>query len=115
MGFYSVTCQLAPNTCPIELLTLGVKQNRNETIEADAAVFDRVIGALGLTDTSPSQLLVAVMIGAISLEEIKAEIVGRSIRNGRNSCALAIMREAYEIWAAGVGEDGADYLEEEEL
>lgn len=116
IGFYSVTCQVSPNTAPLELLMLGVKQNRNETLEASQAVFMNVICALGLTATSPAQFLAAIMASAIPFQQIKKEIMGRSTRNGNNTCELAITRKAFEIWAdAAEKDDEESSLDEDDM
>lgn len=99
-GMLDVCIQTSPNTLPIELLSLGILSCPEETSEANIETFATVQAALGLQDSSPAQLLVALLSQAMTLEYFKTAVLGRNFCRSEDFCSVPFLYEAYQIWLA---------------
>jgi hypothetical protein len=60
-GHLVICCQIGPKMLPVELASIGFAEYGDETTEADIFFFDKLKEALKLRETTPSQLLAALL------------------------------------------------------
>lgn len=109
MGNRDVHFQVgAAGSAPVELLCFNIDMDAlHKVFEADAAVFGTLTDALGLCDTAPSQLLVALLSRTASFKVFKEMFLGTNYQE-RQGGAAPTFHKAYEIWMAGSDDDESE-------
>lgn len=113
-GTFAVYFQLVPNTAPVELVSLGTLAACDQVYEADETTFQILLQALELDDTTPAQLLAAVISRASSLKQFKDMVFGCNLYQQQEGLLdyrkVPILHEAYKIWMEATNDSDSDFL-----
>jgi hypothetical protein len=91
---FDVWIQTSPNTAPLELLSLGILSCPEETSEAGIETFATVQTALGLQDTCPAQLVVALLSRAMPLDYFKTAVLGQNLCGSEDFASVPTLYQA---------------------